>query len=100
MSRNAAHHAGVLILYFSLNDAVAEGLVVRGGWNRSSPRGWRVEGGVHHCQRPEDLVPAEMIERFFGDALQGNAENDESDVAICRFASGIGGERGREGCGK
>ena len=56
-----------------------------------------IERGVRHAERAEDFALAEGVERFVGESLQGDAENDEADVAVFGASAGIGGEFGGEG---
>lgn len=83
-----------------MNDAVAEGLVIGGGRDGGAEFGRGVEGGVGHGERAKDFALAEAVEGFVGEAFQGDAEKDESNVAIFGVGSGIVGERHRECCRK
>src|SRR5437588_7703249 len=89
MRRYTSQYAGVLVIDFSLNDAVAERLVIDGRWNRRSPScGW-IESGVSHPQRAEHLTLAETVKRFVSNAFERYPKNDESDVAVGGLAPGI-----------
>src|SRR5207302_10366143 len=68
--RYTSQHTGVLVIDFSLNDAVAEGAVIDCGRNRRTPCRGRIESCVCHTQRAEDLALAETVKRFISNALQ------------------------------
>src|SRR5204863_6962789 len=93
MWRYASQHTGVLVIDFSLNDAMAERVVIDGGRNRNSPSLWRIESGVRHSQRAEDFALRKAVKRFISDALKRDSKNNESDVAVGGLACGIHGER-------
>jgi len=97
---DATHHAGIFVLHFSLNDAVAERLIVGCGGDGSSPPRWRIERRVRHGQWPEDFVLTEAVERLVGDALERDSQDDETDVAVFGSGAGVGGEWSREGGGE
>src|SRR5438445_3163180 len=80
--RYTSQHTGVLVIDFSLNDAVAEGAVIDCGRNRRTPCRGRIESCVCHTQRAEDLALAETVKRFISNALQRYPKNDESDIAV------------------
>src|SRR5580658_1360341 len=96
MPRDPAEHAGILILHFTLNDAVAEGLIVSSCWNLRADFGWRVERSVRPLPRCKDFPLAERGERFVGETFESNAEQDESNVAVVGARSWIGCQRHRE----
>ena len=97
MRGNASEDAGVLVLDFTLDDAVAEGTVVRCRRNFMFQRSPRIERRVHHAERPKNFALAEGIERFIGEAFESEAENDESDIAVFGARARGGSEFGREG---
>src|SRR5437762_10121605 len=82
MRRYASQHAGVLVVDFSLDNAVAERAVIDGGRNRGTPSRWRVESGVSHSQWAEDLTLTETVKRFVSNALERNSKNDKTDVTV------------------
>src|SRR6202022_2447210 len=83
-----------------LDDALAEGAVIRSGRNGGAPRGWGSEGGAGHSQGTEYFALAETVQAFVSDTLQQDAENDKADVAVfglrARICCQRGGERGCE----
>src|SRR6266851_281524 len=120
MASDAAEHAGVLVLDLTLDDSSTEGARLRkrgilldarrrlrfqvfadgrvrptlvgSGWNVFALLGRRVVSGVGHAQRSEYFALAEAVEGLIGEAFQGDAEDDESDVAVLRTPARIGGE--------
>ena len=56
-----------------------------------------IESGVSHAERAEDFSLAEDIEGFVGQALEGHAEDDESDVTVFGAHAGGGGQCSGEG---
>src|SRR5437762_184923 len=82
LSGHASQDAGILVINFSLNDAVAERAVIDCGQNRRSPSRRRIESCVGHAQRSEYLALAESVKRFVRDAFEGDAENDKTNVTV------------------
>src|SRR4029077_15392002 len=119
MASDAAEHAGVLVLDLALDDSSAEGArwrkreiwldaggrlrfrpfaersvratLVGSGWNVLTLLWRRVVSGAGHAQRSEYLALAEAVEGFVGDAFQGDAQDDKSDVAVFGTLARIGG---------
>ena len=117
VSGYAAEDAGIFVLHFALDDAIAEsaagGVIAsarRGlrfrrlparvsdphGPSRSSAvggieRGFlrRIEGCIH-AERGKDFAPAKTVERFVGEAFERNAEKNKSDVAVFGAGARIG----------
>jgi hypothetical protein len=83
----------VLARFFAGGGAPATGVFSFVGGRRDS---WahfcgRLEGCVCHGERGEDFAQAEAVERFAGYAFEGDAEDDESDVAVFGADGGICG---------
>ena len=70
VSGDATHEAGVLVVNPALDDAMAEGLVVDGGWNLLAPLCGRAETCAGHAEGAEDFFLAEIVERLVGDAAE------------------------------
>src|SRR2546423_70216 len=83
-----SQHTGVLVMNFSLNDAVAERVVIDCGRNRRSPSRRRIESSVGHAQRSEHLTLAETVQRFVSNALEREAKNDKTNVTVCGLSAG------------
>ena len=75
---------------------MTEADVVSGGRNGIAPSCGRIKGGVGHPQRAEELALAEPVESFIGNSLQGDAENNEANVAVFSPGAWICRERGSE----
>ena len=89
MTGHATQHAGVFVLYFALDNAVAEAAVISGGRNGIAPRCRWIVGGVGHSQRAEQFALAEAVKSLISDAFESDAENNEADVAVFSFRSRI-----------
>ena len=101
VSGDSSENAGVFVLNFTLDDAVAESLVIGGGWDIGAEFRRRFESSVSQGQWAEDFALTETVERFIGQALHGDAEEDESDVAVFDVRAGVIGKRhGKGGCEK
>ena len=50
-----------------------------------------------HSEGAEDFALAENVERLSGNAFEGGAQEDESDIAVFGAGAGIGGEGSGEG---
>src|SRR5437867_151342 len=97
MSGYASQDTGVLVIDFSLDDAVAEGAVIDCGRNRGTPRrGW-IESSVRHSQWAEHLTLTETVKRFISNALERNSKNDKTDVTVYGLGAGIRCQRRCEG---
>src|SRR5258708_14950912 len=120
MASDAAEPAGVLVVDLALYDSSAEGAGLRkreilldaggrlpfplfadrsvratlvgSGWNVLTLLWRRVVSGAGHAKRSEYFALAEAVERFIGEAFQGDAEDDKSDVAVFGTLARIGGE--------
>ena len=116
MASDAAEHAGVFVVHLALDDSSAEGARLRklaaggrlrfrpfvegsvratlvgSGWNVLTLLGRRVVSGAGHAQRSEYFALAEAVEGFIGEAFQGDAEDDKSDVAVFGALARIDGE--------
>src|SRR5215813_8180014 len=92
MAGYAAHDEGVFIVDLSLDQTMAKRAVVFGGWNQKLPIQWRVKGQAWQVEPGKDLTPAEVIEGFVRDALQGFPQQDEANIAVFGTGSGVGGE--------
>jgi len=86
---DSAQHAGVLVLHLTLNNAMAKGLVVGGGWNGGAQFKRWIERRMGHAEWPEDFSLAETIEALVGQAFQGNSQHNESDVAVLGVRTGV-----------
>lgn len=93
VSGDSAEGKGILILDFALNDAMTEGVVVLCGRDLDTALGGRIECRTSHGQGAEDFALTECVEGFAGEALEGGAKDDESDVTVFATRTGIGGER-------
>ena len=99
MCSHATQEAGVFVLNFALDDAVAKALVVCGGRDGEAQCGCGVERRVRHAEGAEDFALAEMVEEFVGETLESHAEEDESDVAVLGVRARVVSQRHREsGC--
>ena len=93
----ATEDAGVFVLHFSLDEAMTEAAII--GCRRDLGANlfrW-IKSCVDHAERSKEFALAEAIQRFIGDAFEGDAKEDESDVAIVGAGAGIGSERRGEG---
>ena len=98
MSGDAREHAGVFILYFTLNQTAPEVFII-GGWSsRIAPRLGRIKCSVRHAERAKNLALAKSVETFVRNALSRYAENDEADVTIFRFRTRFGDQRRGQRC--
>src|SRR5437016_5520787 len=95
---NSAQDARVLILYFALHDAMAESLVVDRGGDGGVQFACGIEGGMRHAKGAEHFALAEVVQRFVGEAFEGNSENDETDIAVLGMGAGLVRKRCGEGC--
>src|SRR5580692_3419923 len=91
---HSAKHAGVFVLHFTLDNALAKHAVVlrRRDFSASLKR-WIVSG-VPHAQRSEDFALAEAIERFRRHLLQRLAQNNKSNVTVFGTRPRLGNQRG------
>src|SRR6266699_4778031 len=80
--RYTSQHTGVLVIDFSLNDAVAEGVVINCGRNRRSPSRRRIESCVCHTQRAEHFALAKTVKRFVSNTRERDAKNNKTDVTV------------------
>ena len=120
MASDAAEHAGVLVVHLALDDSSAEGARLRkreillaagvrlrfrlfaegsvratlvgSRWNVLTLLWRRVVSGTGHAERSEYFALAEAVEGFTGEAFEGDAEDDKSDVAVFGALARIGGE--------
>ena len=96
MSGHAAKNRRVLVLYFALNDSLAKGSVICRRRNFGFPTGRRIERGLQHSKWPEELALAKTVKRFLRDFLEGQTQQDETNVAIFGMASRSISQRNRK----
>src|SRR5271157_67866 len=97
MSGSAAENARIFVLHFALNDPVAEGAIIGGRQDGILQSSGGIERRVRHSERTEDFALAEHVDGFVGEAFQGNAENNETDVTVFRARAGSRGQGNGEG---
>src|SRR5439155_10829874 len=97
LSGHASQHTGILVINFSLNDAVAERAVIDCGQNRRSPSRRRIESCVGHAQWAEYLALAESVKRFVRNAFERNSKNDKTDVTVGGLGAWIRYQRHHKG---
>src|SRR5271156_4436226 len=98
MSGNAAQEARIFVLHLALDDAVPEAAIV-GRWRDGVLQRWRgIECRMRHTERTEDFALAGCVEGFVGQAFEGDAKEDETNVAVlcvrARRGDQVGGEGG------
>ena len=89
MARDSPHHAGVLVLHFALENSFSEGLIVSRRSNVGTPGPRRIESGVQHSKRSEDLVRAELVDCFLGQSFQNRTQDYEADIAVLGMTAGF-----------
>src|SRR4051794_41919355 len=80
VSGHSAHEAGVLVVNLSLDDAMAECLVVDSGRNLLAPIGGRGGKSGGHFQGGKNLFLAEGVLTLVRGAAQGVTREDEGEV--------------------
>ena len=73
MPGDTSENAGILVLHFSLDDAMAEAAIVSAGGNLAPDLFGRIESCIDHAQRSKNLVLAEAIERLIREPFQRDA---------------------------
>ena len=91
--RDSAKDAGVFVLHFSLDHAVTEAAIVGGRRDLRTNLFRGIESCMDHAQRSEKFALAKSIERFISETLEGDAQDDESYVAVIGTRSRISRER-------
>ena len=70
---DSAKNTGVLVLHFSLDDAMAEAAIVGGRRDLRANFLRGIESCIDHAQRSEKFALAKSFERFVGEPFQRNA---------------------------
>src|SRR5436305_959133 len=97
MRSDSAHDEGVFVVDLTLNDAMAEGVVIFSCRYYGLYFSWRVEAGMGKVEFGKDLTLAELVQRLARKLFQRLAEQDKADVTVFRAGAGVGGERDLEG---
>ena len=92
VSGDSAEDAGIFVLHFSLDHAMTEAWIVGGRRDLRTELFRRIESCIDHAQRSENFALAKSIERFISEALEGDAKDDESYVAVIGTRSRISPE--------
>jgi len=90
MSGYSTHYPGIFVVDLALHYAMPKRGVAFGRWNMSLV--WisgEIEAGLDEVEWSEDLLPAEGVQRFPSNPLQGNTEQDEADIAVFRVGAWI-----------
>src|SRR5262249_54902314 len=98
VSGNSSHHAAILVLDFSLDDPVAERLIIRRPRNSPAQSRRGVGGRVRHADRAKNFALAKDVQWLVGDSVKSHPQNNESDVAVLRMRTGVVGERSCKSC--
>src|SRR5215831_13590991 len=94
MAGNSPHHPCILVVDLALHNAMPEGCVVFGRWHVSLI--WmsgEIEADSETVERLEDLAFPKSVQSFTREPLQGDAEQDEADVAIFGMGAWISHKR-------
>src|SRR5580658_3639227 len=77
---DAAQGPGVFVMDFALQQALAEIDVVFCGCDRGPQLAWRIELGLFHAERSENMLLRVFVEGNSCQALNDFAEQDETKV--------------------
>ena len=93
MTADTAEDEAILILHFSLQDAVAKGQVLFGRRDSGSRARRRKEASALHAQRREDFARTKAIEVFPRDLFESAVQKDEPYIGVFGPDAGRGDER-------
>src|SRR5262245_63444435 len=80
MPGNAAHGAGIFVIYYSLDCALLRIISRRGSGLPDRSR--RPKHRPAHAERAKNFTTAETVEGFVSQPFQSLAQHDETDVAV------------------
>src|SRR5262249_49777739 len=101
MTGHPAHDPGIFIVDLSLYDMMPESRVIFSRRSTTSVGMLRqIETHGGDIQRPEDLASRELVQSFFGEALQRRTQQNKADIAVFGAGAGFGGERNLHSLGQ